>query len=145
VRETRAKAIVIGEVLLLLVPLTLFTVLLFMLSYLAYPLPQLKPLQVIFDAGMLFKTAGIVAAWYLATLYWRSGRRGLRHVSPVWVLLIIIAAAVGFASALVGLDQWLSELLPSETVGFALLAPAVALLPLALHFSRARRHSLTGG
>lgn len=133
--EPRHRVLLGLEALLLLLPLTLLTAAITVLSYPAYPIP-LRPLQVIFDLLMLFKLAAIVASWRLIVRYLTQGRRGLRKLSPTWLVLLAIGALLGFLSGLLALWHMLNPETAPDIVGFILLSPAAVLVPIFLHLRK---------
>ncbi|QJQ94699.1 MULTISPECIES: hypothetical protein [Halomonadaceae] len=137
--KARARWIMIAEILLLLLPLTLLMGLLVPLTYVAYPIPDPRPILIVFDIGMLFKLIGIAAAWRLALAYLRQGGEGLRKCHSLWFVLLIVAVAIGLASTLVAIEQSLFSTRYEERIGFTLLAPALLLAPLAGHLLHGRR------
>ncbi|MCE8032279.1 MAG: hypothetical protein LPK20_08685 [Halomonas sp.] len=136
---TARKRIVLAEVLILLLPLTLLMALLVPLTYVAYPIPELQATLLAFDLGMLIKLLGILAAWRLAVGFLRFGGSGLCRAHAAWFVLLLAAGVVGIASSVVAIEQNVLSSLYQTRVGFTLLAPAVALVPLALHLSWERR------
>lgn len=133
------KALMLVELILFLLPLTLFMLLLTAVSYVAYPIP-LTPVQVAFDLGMLLKLAGIIAAWRLAILFLLSGRGGLSKAHRAWVVLLWMASLLGVLSAMVAIEQFILAPFPQPRVGFTLLAPALALGPICCHILWERHH-----
>lgn len=131
--QGRRKILLALEVLVLLLPLTLFMTLLVPLSYIAYPVPDPKLIQIVFDLAMLIKLAGIIAAWRLAVSYISGGRRSLQSAHPIWICVLAAAAVIGLLSTLVAVEQMTLAEYPSERIGFTLLAPALALMPIAVH------------
>lgn len=131
--QGRRKILLALEVLVLLLPLTLFMALLVPLSYIAYPIPDPKLIQIVFDLAMLIKLAGIIAAWRLAVSYIGGGGRNLQGIHPIWICVLAAAAVIGLLSTLVAVEQMTLAEFPSERIGFTLLAPALALAPIAVH------------
>jgi hypothetical protein len=138
--ERGHKILLAAEALVLLVPLTLIAALLTALSYPAYPIP-LHPLQLGFDLAMLFKLAAIVAAWRLTVLYLRRGREGVKSAHAAWPWLLAVGAAIGLAGAAISVEHMMNPTQARSYVGFALLAPAAALVPVYVHLLRERRRA----
>lgn len=133
------KRILLAEVLLLLLPLTLLMALLVPLTYVAYPIPDLQATLLAFDLGMLVKLLGILAAWRLAIGFLRFGIGGLRRAHLAWFAILLAAVAIGIASSVVAIEQNVLSPVYQTRVGFTLLAPALALAPLAAHLWWERR------
>lgn len=136
---TARKRILLAEVVLLLVPLTLLMALLVPLTYVAYPIPDLQATLLAFDLGMLVKLLGILAAWRLAIGFLRFGIGGLRRAHLAWFVILLAAVAIGIASSVVAIEQNMFTSVYQTRVGFTLLAPALALTPLAAHLWWERR------
>ncbi|MCE8012833.1 hypothetical protein [Billgrantia desiderata] len=136
---TARKRILLAEVVLLLVPLTLLMALLVPLTYVAYPIPDLQATLLAFDLGMLVKLLGILAAWRLAIGFLRFGIGGLRRAHLAWFVILLAAVAIGIASSVVAIEQNMFTSVYQTRVGFTLLAPALALAPLAAHLWWERR------
>jgi hypothetical protein len=139
--ERSRKALLAAAVLLLLLPLTLVTALMVMVSYPAYPIPDPGVLQVIFDAAMVFKVLAIVAGWRLVIGYFRGDRRDSweRTASPVWLVLLGVGALIGLVGAGFAVEHAMNPRTAADHVGFALLSPAVLLVPLWLFLWRQRK------
>lgn len=138
--EQFGKFLLALEVLLLLLPLTSVTALSLLLIYPAYPpMPNTRPLTMIFDAAMLLEVIGIVVAWRLAWLYLSAGSGRLSNTRSTWFALVIVAGAVGIIGLAVLLGHIVNFETPRPTVGFALLSPAAVLMPIGLHLLRGRR------
>lgn len=134
------KRLVAAETVLLLLPLTVVLAAIAVLSYPAYPIP-LRPLQVIFDVGMLFKLAGIVAGWRLALGYLRHGRNSLAKAHWLWVALLGVGSALGLVGGAIAIWHAFNPANAPDVVGYALFAPSVLLVPLLLHLWREQRRS----
>lgn len=137
--ENFSKGILAAEALLLLLPLTLIAALLVLLSYPAYPLPDPRPIQLVFDLAMLFQLLALVAGWRMVILYLRSGRHGLRGARTLWIILLVLGAVIGLAGAFVAVEHVLNSGTARDSVGFALLAPGAVLSVLAGHLLWERR------
>lgn len=121
------KGWMVGAVVLLL-PLTGIVALLVVVSYPAYPIP-LTPLQVVFDLGMLILVAATVSAWRLTVLHLRAGRAGLQSAHTAWFSLVGLSAIMGVVTAVITIVHMLAPEHAPDIVGFALLSPAVLLVP----------------
>jgi hypothetical protein len=139
--DRAGKILLAGVVLLFLLPLTAWTVLIVALSYPAYPIPDPGALQIVFDIAMLLQIVGIAAAWRLAARYFRAGREGLARLSRAWLLLLGVGALVGGIGAGFAAEHALDPRSAEDYVGFALLCPAVLLVPIWWFMWRNRRHA----
>lgn len=134
----RAHKVLLGaEALILLLPLTLFTALMVAVSYPAYPMPM-KPLQIVFDLGMVLKIAAVVAAWRLVTAHLSRGRTGVATVHPAWSVLLGLGALLGLVAGVIALWHALNPENAPVIIGYILLSPAAALLPVLLHLRHER-------
>ncbi|MDQ2076637.1 hypothetical protein [Marinimicrobium sp. ABcell2] len=134
----RTEKVVIGAQLLLLVlPVTLFMLALVGLSYVAYPIPNPAPIQILFDVWVVLSVLGVVSAWRLGVGYLKTGAAGLAAKGLPWLILLSVTALIGLISLVIAIEQLVlgAGQVPEDRVGFTLLAPTVALLPLAIHLS----------
>lgn len=138
--KTRSQTLMLVEIILLLLPLTLFMALLITVSYVAYPIPM-TPMQILFDLGMLLKLLGLAAAWCLSVRYFRFGGGDLKYTHWIWLALLIGASSIGLLCALIAVEQLLMVHHPQTRVGFSLLAPAVFLIPVASHLLWERKRA----
>ncbi|MFC3606974.1 hypothetical protein [Stutzerimonas tarimensis] len=127
-----------AEAVLLLLPLTLLTVAILVLSYPAYPIP-LRTLQVIFDLAMLAQVVAIIAGWRLMLGYLRHGPAGLARTHRGWLGVLAIGAAIGLVGGAIAIWHAFNPANAPDLVGYALLAPAALLIPLWLHWQLQRR------
>ena len=140
-RQGGHKGLATAGALILLLPLTLLTLLIAVLSYPAYPIRDRAFLLVLFDAGMALQAGAVAAAWLLAVRYLRRGREGLRRSHRFWMALLAAGAAMGLAGAAVAIEHLMTPRTAADHVGFALLCPAAALAPVWLFLRRERRAS----
>jgi hypothetical protein len=133
--ERVAKIAVGAQLFILALPVTLFLVALVSLSYVAYPLPNPAPIQILFDVAVALSVIGVVSAWRVGVGYVKSGAAGLAALGLPWLILLGLTAFIGLASTLIAVEQLVlgAGEVPSDRVGFTLLAPMIALLPLAVH------------
>jgi hypothetical protein len=139
VRERTGRILVgIGAVLFLL-PLTVVTGLMVMLSYPAYPIPDPGVLQIVFDGAMLMKIVAILAGWWLAASYLAGGPRRLAGAHGAWLVLLGLGAVIGLVGAGFAIQHLLTPRTAGDHVGFALLAPGVLLVPIWVFLWRQRQ------
>ena len=117
-----------AQAVLLLLPATVAIALIVFLGYPAYPQRHFSWPQALFDFMLLLSIVGLFAAWRLVVLYLRAASMRGHRVALAFLALGALSGAVGAVSALV---HWLAPGAPGVTVGFALLTPAAALVPLA--------------
>jgi hypothetical protein len=141
--DRAGKALLALGVLLFLLPLTVVTALIVALSYPAYPIPDPGALQIVFDIAMLLQIGGIVAGWWLSVRFFRSGRAGLARAGRGRLLLLGVGALVGIIGAGFALEHALDPRTAEDYVGFALLCPAVLLVPIWWFMWRRRRHAVS--
>jgi hypothetical protein len=139
VRERPGKVVAWIGAIALLLPLTLVTGLMVMLSYPAYPIPDPGGLQIVFDAAMLMKIVAILAGWRLAASYLAGGRRRLAGAHGVWLVLLGLGAVIGLVGAGFAIQHLLTPRTAGDHVGFALLAPGVLLVPIWVFLWRQRQ------
>lgn len=123
------------EMVVLLLPLTALCALMTIMFYAAYPIP-FHPLQLMFDLAMLLVLVALLAAWRLAFAGMRGGPDAVRRMHPAWAHLPGLGVLLGLVGAAIGLWHGLNPQRAPEVVGFILLAPALALLPVWLHVRR---------
>jgi ABC-type transport system involved in multi-copper enzyme maturation permease subunit len=141
VRERVRKAFLAVGISLLLLPLTLLTALIVVLSYPAYPIADPGVLQIVFDVAMVLQILAILSAWRLSAGYFRGGASGLARAHGAWLVLLAVGAAIGLAGAGFAVEHALDPRTAEDHVGFALLSPAVVLVPIGLLLWRYRRHA----
>ncbi|MFU8817535.1 MAG: hypothetical protein ACNA7W_19490 [Pseudomonadales bacterium] len=133
------KALLLVAVLLLLLPLTLITALMLIVSYPAYAIPDPGALQIVFDVAMMFMVAAVIAGWRLSVGFLRRGRDGVGRAHGLWMLLLGIGALIGVVGAGFAIEHAINPRTAADHVGFALLSPAVLLLPVCLLLWRYRK------
>jgi hypothetical protein len=82
---------------------------------------------------MALKLLALIAAWRLVALRLRRGRGALRRTHGAWRIFLALGALVGIGGAAVALEHLLNPESATEITGFALLSPAVLLVPVAAH------------
>jgi hypothetical protein len=141
VTERSRKGLLAAAVVVLLLPLTLLTAILVMLSYPAYPIPNPGVLQIVFDVAMALQVAAIVAAWRLSGGFFRAGAQALARTHRAWLALLGIGAVIGIVGAGFAIEHAINPRTAEDHVGFALLSPALALVPIWLFLWRQNRRA----